>query len=328
MSFWTSGTGSNSWLISNTFAFNISQQRCNEWMPKYITKFKFMPLQAKLPPFCLCLYTSSAVHPQTLTSWIPHASWPQPSTTWISSLCKWYLGSLTLMAMAWSVVQEEHQSLWRTQEAMQMFLPCSPTPLPAPSPIGSSWQVFLAWPSTWDPSAVFTASCSMSWGESTCHQCRVCYSPQRVRWMEWKSPVWFLCASSGWVGHIAPFSVLAHCEFLFHRFSHLLAKWSGHKMLNTGESKEIKSSVNISNMFNFTIQNLNHDKMFFIPPGWQKFKCWAIPSVWWQLEVKRSLIKCWGHCRWVLWKTTWQYLVKFKIFQELWTNNLTPEILP
>lgn len=104
------------------------------------------------------------------------------------------------------------------QAGRQMFSPCSPAPLPSFSWRISSWKVVQACPCPWGSSAVSTVSCSLSWEESTCHECKRCSSlwVARVGWGEveitcvafpsifWMSWAYrpFFCINSLWI----PFS--------------------------------------------------------------------------------------------------------------------------
>lgn len=210
------------------------------------------------PSTCLC--TPSAVPPTIVTSWLLRASGPAQSLPHSPPV----LGSVPYMSNVWHSIQwvarpgltfrTKCQSLWKMQTGRQRVSPCSQVKalfhsalLPAFSLRSSSWQAVWAWPSSCRSSSVFATPCNTPWGESTSHGCREWSAQlgQKWGWGRGKSPVWLSRASSGWAGRIVPSSVWAHCEFLFHRFSHLQIKWSGHKTLNTEESEEIRSSISI-----------------------------------------------------------------------------------
>lgn len=199
----------------------------------------------KLPSSCLCLCTPAAIPPITLASWMLQASRPAQSTpTALHYLDLWPITVMSGTSFSerpgpdWGPWGNARVSRGCRQAGRQRFSSCSLEPLPASSLRSSSWQGIRAWLPTCGSSAAFAPPCSTPWGESTGWGCGGPPPCGDEGGVGWKSPVWLFHASSGWAGRIAPFSVLTHCEFLFPGFSHLLAKWSGHKTLNTEESEE------------------------------------------------------------------------------------------
>lgn len=230
--------------------------------------------RSKLPPSCLCLCTCSAVSPPTLTSWTLQASWSAQFTPHSSQI----LGSVACMCDVWDPIQwvtwpglssrRKCQGLWKMQAGRGSHS------VPQHFYQHFHWDALLdKWsgPDLPPVALLLPLLCPATLpGEKTQAVDAGGGPPRWVRsesGVGWKSPVWLPHASSGWAGHIASSSVLTHCEFLFHRFSHLLTKWSGRKTKYWRIRRNKVFSKHTKKLFNFTIQkeniNLNHDKVFY-----------------------------------------------------------------
>lgn len=181
--------------------------------------------RSKLPPSCLCLCTRSAVSPPTLTSWMLQASWPAQFTPHSPQI----LGSVDCMCDVWDPIQwvtwpglssrRKCQGLWKMQAGRGSHS------VPQHFYQHFHWDALLdKWsgPDLPPVSLLLLLLCPATRpGEKTQAVDAGGGPPGWVRsesGVGWKSPVWLPYASSGWAGHIAPSSVLTHCEFLFHRF--------------------------------------------------------------------------------------------------------------